>query len=92
MRPELGLPGGRGGAWGCGRARRAGPGVGGSLLRDGALCVGTAPPILIQFFFFFFLRPPLIQFFYPLSSRASISRDPFYDMLATRKRRIANKK
>lgn len=24
--------------------------------------------------------------------RASISRDPFYDMLATRKRRIANKK
>lgn len=30
---------------------------------------------------------PLIGF-----SRASISRDPFYDMLATRKRRIANKK
>lgn len=26
------------------------------------------------------------------SGRASISRDPFYDMLATRKRRIANKK
>lgn len=26
------------------------------------------------------------------SIRASISRDPFYDMLATRKRRIANKK
>lgn len=24
--------------------------------------------------------------------RASISRDPFYDMLATRKRRIANRK
>lgn len=31
---------------------------------------------------------PLIGFLY----RASISRDPFYDMLATRKRRIANKK
>lgn len=28
----------------------------------------------------------------PLFHRASISRDPFYDMLATRKRRIANKK
>lgn len=27
-----------------------------------------------------------------LLRRASISRDPFYDMLATRKRRIANKK
>lgn len=27
-----------------------------------------------------------------LLRRASISRDPFYDMLATRKRRIASKK
>ncbi|KAG7274390.1 hypothetical protein CRUP_002832 [Coryphaenoides rupestris] len=26
------------------------------------------------------------------SIKASISRDPFYDMLATRKRRVANKK
>ncbi len=34
-----------------------------------------------------FLTSPLIGSF-----RASISRDPFYDMLATRKRRIANKK
>lgn len=33
------------------------------------------------------LTSPLIGFL-----RASISRDPFYDMLATRKRRIANKK
>lgn len=33
------------------------------------------------------LTSPLIGSF-----RASISRDPFYDMLATRKRRIANKK
>lgn len=37
-------------------------------------------PVIGFFFFFFFF------------SRASISRDPFYDMLATRKRRIANKK
>lgn len=32
--------------------------------------------------------PPTSRF----PRRASISRDPFYDMLATRKRRIANKK
>lgn len=35
----------------------------------------------------------LAKAFLPVPShRASISRDPFYDMLATRKRRIANKK
>lgn len=34
----------------------------------------------------------VIHFFLSSSHRASISRDPFYDMLATRKRRIANKK
>ena len=56
-----------------------GRGLGWGVLRDGVLCVGTGPPILNQCF-------------YPLSPRASISRDPFYDMLATRKRRIANKK
>lgn len=44
------------------------------------------PPLMWPYYLFHCC--PLIGFF----SRASISRDPFYDMLATRKRRIANKK
>lgn len=41
------------------------------------------------------LQPPSWLVFSPLSlslRRASISRDPFYDMLASRKRRVASKK
>ena len=63
-------------------ARGRGPGCGwvmGGGRGGGAAWERTGPPRLTEFLSHF---PP----------RASISRDPFYDMLATRKRRIANKK
>lgn len=44
------------------------------------------PPLMWRYYLFH--HCPLIG----SVPRASISRDPFYDMLATRKRRIANKK
>jgi len=50
---------------------------------------GREKKIVLGFKNRYLLTKLMIPFFF---SRASISRDPFYDMLATRKRRIANKK
>ena len=65
--------------WARGRGPGCGWVMGGWGRGGGAAWERTGPPRLTEFLSHF---PP----------RASISRDPFYDMLATRKRRIANKK
>uniref|UniRef100_A0A673JMY4 Cytohesin 3a n=1 Tax=Sinocyclocheilus rhinocerous TaxID=307959 RepID=A0A673JMY4_9TELE len=48
--------------------------------------------ILLLFYMDVYFYALIVQFLLLLSYRASISRDPFYDMLATRKRRVATKK